>query len=78
MKLNFKDILNAVNKIEQSRGAYGRNYDFLNLREKYESPTSVVDPTLTPDSTIRIYSVERECDGTFTVHIPESHLEGGG
>jgi hypothetical protein len=78
MKLNFKDILNAVNKIEQSRGAYGRNYDFLKLREKYESPTSVVDPTLTPDSTIRIYSVEREYDGTFTVHIPESHLEGGG
>jgi hypothetical protein len=78
MKLNFKDILNAVNRIEQSRGYHGENYDCLRLCEKYESPTSVVDPTLTPDSTIRIYSVEREYDGTFTVHIPESHLEGGG
>jgi hypothetical protein len=78
MKLNFKDILNAVNRIEASRGYHGENYDCLRLCEKYESPTSVVDPTSTPDSTIRIYSVEREYDGTFTVHIPESHLEGGG
>ena len=75
MKLNFKDILNAVNKIEQSRGHYGENYNCLNLHEKYESPTCVVDPALTPDSVIRIYSVEREYDGTFTVNIPDSHLK---
>jgi hypothetical protein len=78
MKLNFKDILNAVNQIEQSRGYFGENYDSLRLREKYESPTSVVDCNSTPDSVIRIYSVEREYDGTFTVNIPENHLEGGG
>jgi hypothetical protein len=75
MKLNFKDILNAVNKIEQSRSHYGENYDCLKLCEKYESPTNVVDPALTPNSVIRIYSVEREYDGTFTVNIPEEHLK---
>jgi|TARA_R110000824_G_scaffold72277_1_gene184466 hypothetical protein len=75
MKLNFKDILNAVNKIEQSRGHYGENYDCLKLCEKYESPACVADPALTPASAIRIYSVEREYDGTFTVNIPDSHFK---
>ena len=80
MKLDFKDILNAVNRIEQSRGYHGKNYDFLNLREKYESPTTLASSGDVEINSlhVRIYSVERECDGTFTVHIPESHLEGGG
>jgi hypothetical protein len=75
MKLNFKDILHAVNKIEQSRGYYGKNYDYLNLCEKYESTRCTVDTASALDSVIRIYSVEREYDGTFTVNIPENHLE---
>jgi hypothetical protein len=75
MKLNFKDILNAVNKIEQSRGHYGKNYDYLNLCEKYESTRCAVDTALALDSVIRIYSVEREDDGTFTVNIPENHFK---
>jgi hypothetical protein len=74
MKLNFKDILNAVNAIEQSRGHYRENIDCIKLVEKYESPTSVVDCNSTPDSVFRIYSVEREYDGTFTINIPDSHL----
>ena len=75
MKLNFKDILNAVNKIEQSRGCYGENFEIINLHEKYESITSVVDCKSPLDSVIRIYSVEREHDGTFIINIPENHLE---
>jgi hypothetical protein len=74
MKLNFKDILNAVNKIEQSRGYYRENFDCIKLVEKYESPTSVVDCNSTPDSAFRIYSVEREYDGTFTINIPDIHI----
>jgi hypothetical protein len=75
MKLNFKDILNAVNQMEQSRGHYRDNLDCIKLVEQYESPTSVVDCNSTPDSVFRIYSVEREYDGTFTVEIPESHFK---
>ena len=74
MKLNFKDILNAVNAIEQSRGHYRENLDCIKLVEKYESPTSIVDPKSTTDKVIRIYSVEREYDGTFTINIPNSHI----
>ena len=75
MKLNFKDILNAVNTIEKSRGHYGHNIDSLLLHEKYERQTSVIDCNPTTDSVFRIYSVEREYDGTFTVEIPESHFK---
>jgi hypothetical protein len=78
MKLNFKDILNAVNQIEQKRGYYGEHFDIINLYEQRSEIFRVADPTSAPDSVIRIYSVEREYDGTFTVHIPDSHLEGGG
>jgi hypothetical protein len=80
MKLDFKDILNAVNKIEASRGYHGENYDCLRLCEKYESTTPLASSgDVAIDSIyVRTYSVEREYDGTFTVHIPESHLKGGG
>jgi hypothetical protein len=77
MKLNFKDILNAVNQIEQSRSYFGENYDSLRLREKYEDQTPLAASGDVEINSIhvRTYSVEREYDGTFTVDIPESHLK---
>ena len=75
MKLNFKDILNAVNQIEQSRFYDSENLDCINLVEQRKESTSFAVKDPTPDSVIRIYSVERERDGTFTINIPDNHFK---
>jgi hypothetical protein len=74
MKLNFSDIRNAVQEIEQSRSFYGKNYDCVVLHEKYESPTRIADKDAIQNQTFRIFQVKREHDGTFTVEIPECHF----
>jgi hypothetical protein len=75
MKLNFSDIRDAVQKIEQSRSYFGENYDCVVLHEKYESPTCIADPDIITNQTFRIFQVEREYNGTFTVEIPECHFK---
>jgi hypothetical protein len=75
MKLNFSDIRDAVQKIEQSRSYFGENHDCFVLHERYESPNCIADPDIIQNQTFRIFQVQREYNGTFTVEIPECHFK---